>query len=95
MDTEKTFFLGKDSIEIECAELENNDLATMELCVDCIRHLQEIHNLFLVFKFQTEQIWKNYTLMSDGKVFRDQFPAKRTTSRSMPIQRILSALEKR
>ena len=75
MDTEKTFFLGKDSIEIECAELENDDLATMELCVDCIRHLQEIHNLFLVFKFQTEQIWKNYTLMSDGKVFRDQFPA--------------------
>ena len=56
-------------------ELESYDLASMELYVDHIRHLQEIHHLFLILMFQIEQIQRNYTFMSNGKVFHGQFPA--------------------
>lgn len=75
MDTEKTYCIGKAPMEMAYTELESCDLASMELCVDHIRHLQEIHHLFLILMFQIEQIQRNYTFMSNGNVFRSQFPA--------------------
>ena len=75
MDTEKTYCIGKAPMEMVYNELESCDLASMELCVDHIRHLQEIHHLFLILMFQIEQIQRNYTFMSNGNVFCSQFPA--------------------
>lgn len=75
MDTEKTYCIGKAPMEMAYTELESYDLASMELYVDHIRHLQEIHHLFLILMYQIEQIQRNYTFMSNGNVFRGQFPA--------------------
>lgn len=75
MDTEKTYHMEKAPMELTYTALESCDLTTIELCVEQIRHLQEIYHLFLILMFQIEQIQRNYTFMSNGKVFHGQFPA--------------------
>lgn len=81
MDTEKTYHMEKAPMELTYTALESCDLTTIELCVEQIRHLQEIHHLFLILMFQIEQIQRNYTFMSNGKVFMDNFrPIKKMTT---------------
>lgn len=77
MDTERIYRTHDELEEIAFAELDCNDLKAVRDYVEITRHLQEIHSLFLIFKFQIELMQKEYILMNDGKVFFNEHPANR------------------
>lgn len=74
MDTEKMFLID-DGFNLVCEELAEEDLKTARHFVETTRHLQEIHHLFLIFKKDIDNLQKDYVLMNNGNVFREQNPA--------------------
>lgn len=77
MDTEKTYRTHGQMEDLTIVELAADDLECFRRHVEITRHLQEIHSLFLLFKFQIDILQKEYTLKSNGSVFADQNAADR------------------
>lgn len=77
MDTEKTYRTYGPLKDITIVKLGANDLEDFKRHVEITRHLQEIHSLFLIFKFQIDILQKEYTLKSGGRVFINQRVADR------------------
>lgn len=74
MDTEKFFILNKENALFDFtnfSELHAIDLDIAEHHVELTRHLQEIHQLFLVLKFNLDILEKEYCLMNTGRVFHN------------------------
>lgn len=72
MDTEKTYRIYGQMKDPTVGKLGANDLEDFKRHVEITRHLQEIHSLFLIFKFQIDILQKEYTLRSDGRIFINQ-----------------------
>ncbi len=71
MDTEKLFILNEETSEISYAELSENDLLSSKHYVEITRHLQEIHQLFLITKYNISCLQERYLLMNSGDVYYD------------------------
>lgn len=69
MDTEKLFILNEETSEISYTELSENDLLCSKHHVEITRHLQEIHQLFLITKYNISCLQEKYMLMNSGDVF--------------------------
>lgn len=50
------------------SELSKDELAVAKEHVEITRHLQEIHQLYLMFQYALDSFDAKYLLMSDGKV---------------------------
>lgn len=74
MDTEK-MFLTDDGFNLVCEELAEEDLKTARYFIEITRHMQEIHQLFLIFKKDIDDLQSEYVLKNNGNVFREQNPA--------------------
>ncbi len=74
MDTER-MYLADNNFALTVRELTPEDLESAKHFVEMTRHLQEIHSLFLVFKYNIDILQDKYELMNGGKVFCDQKPA--------------------
>ncbi|MBQ7295461.1 MAG: hypothetical protein IJW86_04625 [Clostridia bacterium] len=74
MDTEK-MFLTDDGFNLVCEELAEEDLKTARHFIEITRHMQEIHQLFLIFKKDIDDLQSEYVLKNNGNVFREQNPA--------------------
>lgn len=74
MDTER-MYLADNSFALTAEELTPEDLESAKHFVETTRHLQEIHSLFSVFKFNIDVLQEEYVLMNSGKVFCDEKPA--------------------
>lgn len=74
MDNEK-MFLTDDGFNFVCEKLAEEDLKTASHFIEITRHLQEIHQLFLIFKNDIDNLQKEYVLMNNGNVFREHNPA--------------------
>lgn len=77
MDTEKTYRTHGQMGDLAIVELAADDLESFKRHVEITRHLQEIHSLFSIFKFQIDILQKEYILKSDGSVFTNQNAADR------------------
>lgn len=73
MDTEK-IFLTDDGFILVCEELTEEDLKTARHFIEITRHMQEIHQLFLIFKKDIDDLQSEYVLKNNGNVFREQNP---------------------
>lgn len=71
METQQTFYLNDGFSSPPYSELKEDDLKTVEKYVELTRHLEEIHELFLVFKFNLDSFISRYRVTSSGKVYRD------------------------
>lgn len=71
VDTEK-MFLTEDGFSLVYEELSEKDLKIARHFIETTRHLQEIHLLFLIFKKDIDNLQKEYVLMNNGNVFREQ-----------------------
>lgn len=76
MDTEKTF-LTKEGFSLVFEELSEKDLYISRHFMETIRHIQEIQQLFLIFKKDIDNLKKEYVLMNNGKVFSEHKPANK------------------
>lgn len=74
MDTEK-MFLTDDGFNLVCGDLAEEDLKTARHFIEITRHMQEIHQLFLIFKKDIDDLQSEYVLKNNGNVFREQNPA--------------------
>lgn len=74
MDTEK-MFLTDNGFNLVCEELADEDLKTARHFIEITRHMQEIHQLFLIFKKDIDNLQNEYVLKNNGNVFRKQNPA--------------------
>lgn len=74
MDTEK-IFLTDDGFNLVCEELTEEDLKTARHFIEMTRHMQEVHQLFLIFKKDIDDLQSEYVLKNNGNVFREQNPA--------------------
>lgn len=75
MDTEKTFMLHNRGPELSFTELSPDERSIANNHVEITRHLQEIHQLYLMFQYSLDCIDSNYLLMNDGKVMKNSEPA--------------------
>lgn len=75
MDTEKTFIFRDQMIELSAAELSPDEVELAKQHVEITRHLQEIQQLYLMFQYALDCIDSKYTLMSNGKVLKNNDPA--------------------
>lgn len=75
MDTEKTFMLHNRGPDLLFSELSKDELAVAKEHVEITRHLQEIHQLYLMFQYALDSFDAKYLLMSDGKVLKNGEPA--------------------
>lgn len=57
MDNEK-MFLTDDGFNFVCEKLAEEDLKTASHFIEITRHLQEIHQLFLIFKNDIDNLQK-------------------------------------
>lgn len=71
METQQTFYLNDGFPSPPYSELKEEDLRTTTKYAELIRHLEEIHELFLVFKFNLDSFISRYRVTSSGKVYRD------------------------
>lgn len=71
MDTEK-MFLTDNGFNLICEELAEEDLKTARHFIEITRHMQEIRQLFLILKNDIDNLQKEYVLMNNGNVFREQ-----------------------
>ena len=71
------YFLDGEFDEVAFVSLSESELTVSRHHVEITRHLQEIHHLFLMLKYDIESLQKEYTLDVSGKVFRGGKPAKR------------------
>lgn len=69
METEQTFYLSEDFPAPPYSELTAKELETVKRYVELVRHLEEIHQLFLIFKFNLDAFFSDYRITSSGKVF--------------------------
>lgn len=69
METEETFLID---IEINHESLSSEDLELSKHFVETTRHLQELHQWFLIFKKNIDILQGKYTLYNGGKVFVDK-----------------------
>ena len=74
MDTEKTVTF-RDQIELSASELSPDEVELAKHHVEITRHLQEIQQLYLMFQYALDCIDSKYTLMSNGKVLKNNDPA--------------------
>ena len=74
MDTEK-MFLTDDGFNLVCEELADEDLKTARHFIEITRHMQEIHQLFLIFKKDIDNLQSEYVLKNNGNVFCEERPA--------------------
>lgn len=74
MDTEK-MFLTDDGFNLVCEGLAEEDLKTARHFIEITRHMQEIHQLFLIFKKDIDNLQSEYVLKNNGNVFCDERPA--------------------
>ena len=75
MDTEKTFMLHNQGPDLLFSALCPDELTIAKEHVEITRHLQEIHQLYLMFQYALDCIDSKYTLMSNGKVLKNNDPA--------------------
>lgn len=75
MDTEKTFIFRDQMIELSAAELSPDEVELAKQHVEITRHLKEIQQLYLMFQYALDCIDSKYTLMSNGKVLKNNDPA--------------------
>ena len=75
METEHLLFNDNELNPISSAELEEDDLQTVDLYVECTRHIMELHGLLLSFLFNIKELQKRYTLLFSGTVIADGKPA--------------------
>lgn len=75
MDTEKTFMFHDQIEELSFAKLNPDELAVAQYHVEITRHLQEIHHLYLMFRYSLDCIGDQYVLMSNGKLLKNNEPA--------------------
>ena len=68
MDTEKTFMLAGSKTEFNFVQLSDEERSFAKRHVEIIRHLQEIQQLYLMFKYCLNSIDCKYTLMSSGNI---------------------------
>lgn len=71
MKTEQTFFLDGNVPEPPFSELAAEELETVKRYVELVRHLDELHQLFLIFKFNLDSLLSRYRVTSSGEVFRN------------------------
>ena len=57
------------------SELSKDELAIAKEHLEITRHLQEIHQLYLMFQYALDSFDAKYLLMSDGKVLKNGEPA--------------------
>ena len=69
MDTEE-FFLTDGDFSIVCDELSQEDLKTAKHYIETTRHLQEIHQLFLIFNKNISALQSEFILKNGGNAFR-------------------------
>ena len=69
MDTEE-FFLTDGDFSIVCGELSQEDLKTAKHYIETTRHLQEIHQLFLIFNKNISALQSEFVLKNGGNAFR-------------------------
>lgn len=69
METERTVRLDEDSPSPPFSELTAEELETVKRYVELTRHLQELHQLFLIFKFDLDAFLSRYRITSSGEVF--------------------------
>jgi len=68
MDTERTL-LTDSGFNIKFKELLKDDLEVVRHYIESTRHIQEIHDLFLIFINNIDNLQKEYVLMNNGDVF--------------------------
>lgn len=75
MDTERTIIAQGKIGEVSFAELNQAELDVARFHVEITRHLQEIHHLYLVFRYNIECLTEKYQLMANGNVLKNKGPA--------------------
>lgn len=75
MDTEKKYYLNGQLNGITFYQLNDDELNTSQKFVEMTRHLQEINQLYSIFKFNIECLQKKYILMGDGDTYIGEIPA--------------------
>ena len=71
METEQTFRFSEDFPEPPFSELMEGELEAVKQYVELTRHLQELHQLFQIFKFDLDSFLSRYRVTISGEVFRD------------------------
>ena len=71
METEHLLFNDNELNPISSAELEEDDLQTVDSYVECTRHIIELHGLLLSFLFNIKELQKRYTLLFSGTIIAD------------------------
>lgn len=71
MDTEKTFMFHGQFDGLSFVELSPEELTAAKRHVEIIRHLQEIHHLYLMFRYSLDSMNEKYVLMSNGEVLKN------------------------
>lgn len=71
VETEQTFYLDGSFPLPPFSELTAEELETVKRYVELARHLEEIHQLFLIFKFDLDSFLSSYRVTSAGEVFRN------------------------
>ena len=79
MDTEKLLLLNDNAPTFSFDELVANDLIDAKHYVEITRHLQEIHHLFLMFKYSLDNLITQYQLTSSGTILQGEKPANTMT----------------
>lgn len=74
MDTEK-FLFNNQNIDISFHELSELELEIAESYIEITRHLQEIHNLYLIFMYSINTMRCNYEFLPSGEVLNNRMPA--------------------
>ena len=69
MDTEKTIILKTEEM-ITYQELDSDFIVVVCDYAELNRHLQEINQLFEIFKFNIERLFESYEIQSDDHIFR-------------------------
>lgn len=75
MHTERTIMLGEENLSITISELEEKERQSFWQFVELTRHLQEIRQLYLLFKYDLDRLLGTYELMSNGQVSKSNCPA--------------------
>ena len=75
METEHLLFYDNKLNPFLSAELEEDDLQTVDSYVECTRHIIELHGLLLSFLFNIKELQKRYTLSFSGTLLVDGKPA--------------------
>lgn len=75
MNTEKFITAKQINMPIEnihIAILNDKELEIIEFHIELTRHIQEIQQLFQVFRFNLKSILNDYTLMNSGNIIRNK-----------------------